>query len=228
MEFLLAGMLPRLPYVCLPVYQRKHSAESFRSYVRGVISILQNRMDQAAAASFASRTEVENERGESASVEETEGLLSAVLSAHLVLCRVAILYPWKKPFYSGAKTHFREETRRLASALVDAWELLGVGGKTRKQLLRRLFVVVGQRTLEARQKINELHHRRLQHRLGTAGDVRGSAALQETEGENCAACREPSRTRLVASHGPAQSLHSRLAVDFHDVYCTIPRRPFHE
>lgn len=114
-------------------------------------------------------------------VEGTEELLSAVLGAHLVLCRLAILYPWRCPYTRGRRTFLHTELSRLASSLADAWEFLGVSGEARRQMLTRLIVVVGQQTLQARQQVGKYHHQWLQAGFGTAGNVRGAAALRETE-----------------------------------------------
>lgn len=174
---------------CVPflVYQRKYSAGIFKSYVQRVISILQRRMERVRSApekhASGPGTQRERDGGVDPLVAETEGLLSAVLSAHLVLCRVAVLYPWKSPFYAGTKTYFRDETRQLASNLMSGWEHLGVSGVARKVMLKQLISLVGQQTLEARQKINEDHHKQLESKIGTAGGVRSSAALRETSGE---------------------------------------------
>lgn len=185
--------------VPLSEYQRRHSLGSFKSYLWDVVSILQDRMERlrTAAGDRLPRSVAENERDEAennlaANVEE---LLSAVLSAHLMLLRVALLYPWHEPFGKGLRAMMHDELSRLAGSLADAWDLLGVSGESRRQMLQHLIAEVGQQTLENRQQINKDHVKQLGEKFGTTGDVRGFAALRETEGEY----RLEDRLRLLDS-----------------------------
>lgn len=175
-------------YACLPEYQKKYSADSFKSYLREVGSVLKNRVQHGrlAASKYSSRSEKESEDdgAEARFVSETKGLLSAVLSAHLVLCRVAVLYPWREPFVKDPRLLIQDEVSRLAGTLVDAWDLLGVLGEARRLLLQRLIGAAGEKTLDARRQINEAYHQQSEDRRVTVGDRRGSAALRETEGED--------------------------------------------
>lgn len=138
-----------------------------------------------------SAAQTEEGEGEDGLGREIGELLSAVLSAHLALFRVGVLYPWQEPFGKGLRAVLHDEIRSIAESLTDAWEFLGVTGETRREMLQQLIVEVGQQTLEIRQRINIDHLRRLTGGLGTAGDIRGSAALRETEGEVGAAQKQP-------------------------------------
>lgn len=122
-------------------------------------------------------------RGEADLLEAAEGLLSSVLAAHLVLCRMALLFPWRDPFYTGAPTFLLEEIGTLASRLEDAWGLLGVSGEAQRQAVKRLIVVVGRQTLEARQRIHKNHERTKRPSTASVREIRSAAALRETEGE---------------------------------------------
>lgn len=113
-----------------------------------------------------------------------ERLTAVVLSSHLLLCRIAIFYPWKEPFNTGAPTFLHHEIRRVGGSLYDAWERLGVSGEARRQMVQQLIVVVGRQTLEARREIYRIQHKRLQGRVARTGVIRGAAALSETEGKN--------------------------------------------
>lgn len=205
MERLLCSRL-----VCLTVRQKRYSAESFKPYVQGVVGNLHERVERlrTAGVNYSSRPQTDKEKdgGGGGSVRDTEELLAAVLSAHLVLSRMNVLFPWKNEFYSGKKTHLRDDIQRLAGALVDAWDLLGVSGEARRQMLRRLIVEVGRQTLEARLQIYEDYREQLAARSGLRKDIRGSAALRETEGKEQAARY---RLSLVAVRCRSkQSLHS--------------------
>lgn len=135
-------------------------------------------------------------------MSEPEGLLSAVLSGHLVLCRAAVLYPWKSPFYSGAKTYSQDAMRELVDSLLEAWDLLGVSGIARRRMLERLVLEAGQQTLEARRQINENHYKQLEAGSGTTGDIRGAAALNETEGEDQTAWGKPTSSGVSVPSRP--------------------------
>lgn len=161
---------------------------SFKLYVQGVVTVLQDRIQrlQAAAANYSPRSGegTEGDGGKASPIGETEELLSAVLSAQLVLCRIRLFYGWRPLRFSGdIPTLLHLETHDLAGELVRAWELLGVWGETRRQMLQRLIVVVGQQTLDTRQRINKDHHEQLKAESGNAGETRRFAALRETEGE---------------------------------------------
>lgn len=178
----------RLPCACVSAYQKKWSAETFRSYVSQKTKFLQSSLERLAAAVsvYSARSDAEREarRGEDDLVDETRRLLSVVVSCHLVLCRVAVLYPWRAPFNAGSPTFLHQEIRRVAGGLHDAWARLGVSGETRRQIVQRLIVVVGRQTLDTRQQINQDHYQRVQARASAVRELRGDAALGETEGEN--------------------------------------------
>lgn len=171
----------------LSEYQKKYSSARFKSYAQGVVKLLQDRTQrlQTSAPNFSSWSEAASEGdGEGSHVGKTEELLSAVLSAHLVLSRIGLLYGWRPlQFTGGIPPLLHRETTDLAGALVDAWEVLGVSGETRRQILQRLILEVGRQTLETRQQINKEHHAQLASAFGKAGQTRGSAALRETEGK---------------------------------------------
>lgn len=159
-----------------------------------VVAVLQKRVERLRAVLDSSAGQeggAGKDGGEDDLVEKTEGVLSAALGAHLVLCRIGVLYSWREPFANVSHAMLSNEINRLSDGLKNAWELLRVSGEARRQMLKRLVVVVGQQTLELRQQINEHHHKRLRARFGVAADIRGAAALRETEGKNSAARREP-------------------------------------
>lgn len=181
------GKATCLRSIPLPGYQKRHSADSFKLLLQRVVSLLRNRMQRLGEAgrSGSSRSKTERDKHGKADdlVEETEELLRAALAAQLALFRVGVLYPWHEPFGKGLRAMLYEEVFSLAESLAAAWDFLGVSGEARRHILQRLLVEVGQQTLEVRQRINKEHSRRLRGRLGTAGDIRGSAALHETQGE---------------------------------------------
>lgn len=177
----------------LSASQKRHSADSFKTYAQGVVNILRDSVERlrTAAVSYTPSSEAGTGRegAEGRLVMEAEQLLSAVVSAHLFLFRIGVLYPWRTPLHLNRMSRFREESQQLARSLADAWDLLGVSGEARRQIVQRLVVVAGQQTLEARKRIIAEHHQQLQARSGSPGSIRGLAALRETAGEDYAACR---------------------------------------
>lgn len=143
---------------------------------------------KTAVAKHSSEEDSDSDRGEGGVVKETEELLSAVLSAHLVLFRLGFLFLWQGPSKPDKKTSFRGDIQRLAGVLVDGWDLLGVSGEARRGMLRRVMVEVGQQTLETRQRIDRDLDKQLESDPSAAGGLRASAALRETEGEDYGAC----------------------------------------
>lgn len=175
---------------CLSDYLRKRTADIFRAFVLRTSSLLQNRVElfQAVAAQRSSSpgTEREGDRGDADLLEATERLLASVLSAHLVLCRLALFFSWRDPFYTGAPTFLLDEICALVRSLLVAWRLLGVSGEAQKEMVKRLVVVVGRQTLETRQCIPAGHQEQAQRPMPSR-EVRSAAALRETEGERGAA-----------------------------------------
>lgn len=166
-------------------YQKKYSADRFRASLLQTNAVLKDRMGrlQAAGVDVSSRPQVsEEDPGGVGLLEATEGVLSSALSAHLVLCRMALLYPWRERSYAATPTLLLDEISELAGSLLGAWRLLGVSGEAQRQIVKRLIVVVGQQTLSTRQQIDRAHHQQLYARISTVGDTRADAALRETEG----------------------------------------------
>lgn len=172
---------------CVPAEQRKFAGDRFKKYMLRTTSGLGNRMEhlRAVAAKHSpwAGTETEGDRGDADLLEAAGQALSSVLSAHLVLCRMALLFSWSAPFYTGAPESVLEEIGALASRLVDAWRLLGVSGEARRQILKRLVVVVGQQTLEARQRVHERHQQLMHTHMASLREIRSDVALAESEGE---------------------------------------------
>lgn len=137
----------------------------------------------AVKCSTPAETESEGDRGEADRYRQTEDLLSVVLTAHLVLCRVALLYPPRDVFDTDQPSQLHGESRHLAGSLGKAWELLGATGEARRQMLRRLVVLVGRQTLEARQQIHRAHYKQPQAGTDSERETIDSALGRESEGE---------------------------------------------
>lgn len=119
--------------------------------------------------------------------EATGELLAAVLSGQLLMCRVAVFFPWKKPFFfaAGRPSRISNATGGLAEALLDAWEILGIEGVSRRQITERLIFMVGQQTAEAREQLAAFFEAEMKTLLHKSAPVRCDAALRENYGESC-------------------------------------------
>lgn len=180
-----------------PGKQRFYSARYFRVHIHRAIDILREKTEllQEKARHYLSEPEDDGEDGsERALFKAASLLLAACVSAHLQLIRVAVFYPWRRPYYTNSRYVLVEETKALGHSIMQTWELLRVWGVARKRLLARFALAVGEHTLQAREIVYAVAGVSLTGSpQAVTSKQRHSVALRETRGEREGAEPTPSR-----------------------------------
>ncbi|PHJ20802.1 hypothetical protein CSUI_005354 [Cystoisospora suis] len=175
-------------------YQSDCISNRFVDYLRGTVSVLGESLERFRVTAVRYQ---EGDRSDSSAIsrfrEVAGDLLSTVLSGHLLMCRIHLFFPWRKPYFytSGRPSVMTRATGSLAEALYESWSSLGIYGEARRQILERLIVKAGNQTLQDREAVFDEVEHRSKVWIYSASTLQTTGVLKETQILSSAALEIP-------------------------------------